>query len=523
MFRRRPSLRLVAIVAAALLAIGGVAAYLSLKPPGDVYNPDVAFEEDTPTPTATPTPPPLKKGMGDTFLWPMYGYSPEHRRSFSVPKPLRAPFRPMWKRKASALLEFPPVIVRGRLIQLADDGVLRAVDKKTGVTKWQRRLGRLAASTPAVSGDTLYVTLLETFQSRRRGRVVAVRVRNGRTRWAKELPSRTESSPLVDSGKVYFGTEGGTVFALRADSGREVWRYQAHGAVKASPTLSDGLLYFGDYGGHVQAVRTLNGKRVWSTAAARRALRAGNFYATAAVAYGRVYVGSTDGREYSLSARTGAIAWARRTGHYVYSSAAVETVAGLGPTVFFGSYDGRFYALDARSGRTRWSYRSGGKISGSPTVIGDTVFFADLGRSTTYGLSVRTGRVLFRAKQGGYDPAVSDGRYLFLTGRRSLTALLPMAEARKELASKSDQARRRAEKKRRARVRAKQRRAARKRHEARVDRRFARRLRAARRACDGRRSVRVRRRCVARRVCKPRRSTAQAKRCIRRRVRLKRD
>ena len=522
MFRRRPSLRLVAVLATALLAVGGVAAYLLLKPPGDEFNPDVAFEEDTPTPTATPTPASQGKRKTDTFLWPMYGYTPDHRRAFDPGKPLRAPFRPMWKRKASALLEFPPVIVRGRLVQLADDGVLRALDKRTGRTKWRRRLGRLAASTPAVSGDTLYVTLLESFESSRRGRIVAVRLKDGRTRWAKTLPSRSESSPVVDSGKVYFGTEGGTVYALRADSGREVWRYRASGAVKASPTLSRGVLYFGDYGGRVHAIRTLNGRRVWSTGAASRAIRAGNFYATAAVAYGRVYVGSTDGREYSLSARTGALAWARQTGRYVYSSAAVATVPGLGPTVFFGSYDGRFYALDARSGRTRWTYRSGGKISGSPTILGDTVFFSDLGRSLTFGMSTRTGRVLYRVNQGGYDPAVSDGRYLFLTGRHSITAMLPVKEARKELASKSDQARRKAEKQRRAKVRAKQRREAEKRREARVGRRFARRLRAARRACDSRRSVRVRRRCVARRVCDPRRSKAEKRRCVKRRLRLRR-
>ncbi len=529
MFRRRPSLRLVAIVVTAVLAAGGLAAYLLLKPPGDVYNPDVGFEDAAPTPAAPSNPTP-ERGGKDTFLWPMYGFTHDHRRFYAPPKPLRGPFRAMWKRKASALLEFPPVIVRGRLIQLADDGVLRALAKTTGRTLWQRKLGRLAASTPAVSGDTLYVTLLETAGSRKRGRIVALRVKTGRIRWSRTLPSRSESSPIVDSGKVYFGTEGGTVYALRADSGREVWTYRAAGAVKASLTLSDGKLYFGDYGGRVHAIRTVNGRPVWTTAAANRAIRAGRFYATAAVAYGRVYVGSTDGREYSLSARTGALAWARQTGRYVYSSAAVATVPGLGPTIFFGSYDGRFYALDARSGRTRWTYRSGGKISGSPTIIGDTVYFADLGRSLTFGLSTRTGRVLFRKNQGGYDPVVSDGRYLFLTGRHSLTAMLPMKEARKVLASREDAARKKAERARRAaeRNRAKaqrkrkavqRRKRAERRREARVDRRFARRLRAARRACDGRRSARVRRRCVARRVCTPRRSKAERRRCIRRRMR----
>jgi outer membrane protein assembly factor BamB len=116
----------------------------------------------------------------------------------------------------------------------------------------------------------------------------------------------------------------------------------------------------------------------------------------------------------------------------VYSSAAIDDVPGVGPTVFFGSYDGHFYAADARSGRIRWRHKSGGKISGSPTIIGDTVYFADLGRSRTIGLRTRNGAVAFKQPQGGYDPVISDGKYLFLTGRYSLSAFLPVRVARRE-------------------------------------------------------------------------------------------
>ena len=157
--------------------------------------------------------------------------------------------------------------------------------------------------------------------------------------------------------------------------------------MKGSPTLANGLLYFGDYGGQVQAVRASNGRRVWANGSARGLVRTGTFYATAAVAYGRVYIGSTDGRMYSLSARTGALAWARQTGNYVYSSAAVKVVDGLGPTVYFGSYDNRLYAVDARTGGVRWSYDAGGDISGSPTIVSDTIYFASRDLKRTLGLA----------------------------------------------------------------------------------------------------------------------------------------
>ena len=271
----------------------------------------------------------------------------------------------------------------------------------------------------------MYVTLLEGRNGGGRGRVVCLRLRDGKILWSDGLSSRSESSPLVHNGRVYFGSENGTLYAIDARTGRQDWTYRAAGAIKGSPTLSDGLLYFGDYGGQVQAVRARDGARIWAKGAARGFVRSGRFYATATVVFGRVYIGSTDGRVYSLSARDGRVAWAHQTGRYVYSSTAVKDVPGLGPTVYVGSYDGVFYALDARSGKVRWRHRSGGKISGSPTIVGDTVYFADLGRARTFGLGLRNGDVVFRYDLGAYDPVISDGVNLYITGNRSLTALEP--------------------------------------------------------------------------------------------------
>ncbi len=139
-----------------------------------------------------------------------------------------------------------------------------------------------------------------------------------------------------------------------------------------------------------------------------------------------MFIGSTAGRVYAFSTSNGKLRWSHQTGRYVYASAAVSRVRGWGRTVFVGSYDGRFYALDAGSGRVRWTYNSGGKISGSATVIGRVVYFADLGHRRTIGLGTKTGRVSFRRSQGAYDPVISDGKHLYLTGNHSLTALRPL-------------------------------------------------------------------------------------------------
>ena len=77
--------------------------------------------------------------------------------------------------------------------------------------------------------------------------MVALNTRQGRIEWSRDLPSRTESSPILSNGTLYFGSENGTVYALNAKTGRVRWTFQASGPVKAALALKDGKLYFGDY------------------------------------------------------------------------------------------------------------------------------------------------------------------------------------------------------------------------------------------------------------------------------------
>jgi outer membrane protein assembly factor BamB len=383
---------------------------------GSIYHPHARFVPE-PTP-AVPVKPVVR------FSWPFYGYTKEHTRFFPAPESLHAPFRKLWVNNAHTLLEFPPVIGGDHIFQLGDNGVISAINIKTGHSFWKKSLGTLSASTPAVVGDTVYATVLARAPGLN-GRVVALNYATGAVRWSRDLPSASESSPLVDHGKLFFGSQNGTVYALNAHDGSVIWTYHAGGAVKASPTLSGGVLYFGDYSGHLQAVGESTGRRLWISGSGGALLGSGTFYSTAAVYYGRVYLGNTDGRVYAYDAGTGGLDWAVQTGAYVYASPAVTNAAGLGPTIYLGSYDGTFRALNARSGSVDWEFNAHGKISGSATIVGRTVYFADLATHTTYGLGISTGRKSFEMQTGAFDPVISDGKNVYLTGLTGLYALAP--------------------------------------------------------------------------------------------------
>ena len=398
-----------------LLVVGaGIAVgvyLLFFQKPGNVNNENAPFESQ---PAQQPPP---KKKKGETFKWPIYGYTPQRTRYLDTT--LRPPYKTLWKFGKGSLIEFQPVLANGWLYLVENSGTAFAINAKTGKIRWQRKVGSLNASSPAWDHNRLYIATLSQA-------ITCLNARNGKVIWKKSLPSRSESSPIVVKGVVYFGSEDGTVYAYRASDGRKVWTYHAGGAVKAALAYNKGMLIFGDYGGDVTALRAKDGSKLWSAGTSGRSFnRSGNFYSTPAIAFGRVYLGNTDGFVYSFVAKNGELAWRHGTGSYVYAAPAVANVPKFGPTVYIGSYDGNFYALDARSGNVKWTYSAGGKISGAPTIVGDIVYFSNLAEKSTSGIAVRSGKRVWKSARGAFNPIISDGKRLYFTGYSSEFALQP--------------------------------------------------------------------------------------------------
>jgi outer membrane protein assembly factor BamB len=424
-------------LAAVLFAAGVVAAgllYLESKRSRLTVGPGSAAEPSVPS---EPKP--------SSFTWPTWGY--DSARSHFAPSRLEPPFTSLWKvRPTGELLEFPPSLARGRLYVVENEGRVIALSARTGRTLWKRDLGQLAASTPAYQDGRLYVTILclsdcapaiGNAGSEGRGRVAALDARTGKTIWSRDLPSRTESSPLVVRDRVFFGAENGKVYALQRRTGRIDWTHQAADAVKSALAYDNGRLYFGDYAGAVTALRARDGELVWS----RSNVSPENFYGTPAVGFGRVFLSTTDGKVHALRLN-GNVDWRFSAGPqgYIYASPALAKPKRRGPTVYIGAHDSRFYALDARTGRPRWSKRAAGKISGTATVLGDYVYFSTLDGRTTYGVRAPDGKEVFRRRQGAFNPAIADERRVYLIGYSTITALEP-GKGRRRDAGRRDRSR----------------------------------------------------------------------------------
>jgi outer membrane protein assembly factor BamB len=110
---------------------------------------------------------------------------------------------------------------------------------------------------------------------------------------------------------------------------------------------------------------------------------------SAAVADGRVFVGSDDGRLHAFGVG-GARLWSKRVGGHVRSSPAIA-----GGLVFVASDHGRVQARSAANGSLRWSRRLDGAVTSSPLVVDGRVYIGSRG-GTFYALGATSGRVIWK-------------------------------------------------------------------------------------------------------------------------------
>ena len=398
------------LIGALVLIVGGAVgiAYDKFKRPPDIHNEGVAFHPQKP-----------KVQKRKTVSWPLYGYDRSRTRYLPV-KGVKPPFKRVWRYTERPLLEFPPVVAGGKLYFVDNSGHAIALDADNGKQLWKRRIGRLNASSPSYYKHRLYIVNLVP------GHVIKLDAKTGRIIWKRSLPGRAESSPVVVDRTIYFGCEDGSLYALSTRNGNVRWSTGLGGPVKSAPAYYGGVLYVGDYGGYMNAVDAKNGKLIWQSDSLGQGFgTSGAFYSTPAVAFGRVYAGNNDTRVYSFDRRDGTIAWTFSTGGYVYSGPAVARTSHTGPTVYIGSFDGNVYALNAKSGEPRWIRSAGGSVIGSLTAVGDIVYAAEFGSTSTTGYAMKGGRTVFRYPRGTYTPVVSDGHRLYLVGYSSITALQP--------------------------------------------------------------------------------------------------
>ncbi len=169
--------------------------------------------------------------------------------------------------------------------------------------------------------------------------------------------------------------------------------YPTGAAIWGSPAIGpDGKVYVGCTNGKVYSL-TFDGSaftpyREYPAGAAT----IGAVYSTPAVARdGTVYVGSRDDYLYALTPE-GSVAWSFDVGGFVDSSPTI----GHDGTVYVGSWSGTVCAVNPSDGTERWSVETGADVSGSPAIGPDGTVYVASG-SKVSALNGETGEPVWTA------------------------------------------------------------------------------------------------------------------------------
>jgi outer membrane protein assembly factor BamB len=145
----------------------------------------------------------------------------------------------------------------------------------------------------------------------------------------------------------------------------------------ASPALRGGAAYYGTFNNEVLMVSLKDHQIGWRYQHPQRQFP---FYSSAAVLANRVVIGGRDKLVHCLSS-TGKRVWTFATRARVESSPAIAS-----GRVFIGSNDGRFYVLNLNTGAKLWEFNAGAALASSPAVAnGRIVIGSQDGRLYCFG------------------------------------------------------------------------------------------------------------------------------------------
>lgn len=249
-------------------------------------------------------------------------------------------------------------------------GWLNAINASNGQKLWAFKAGNEIKSSPVVVGD---LVLIGSYDEHLYG----LSARNGQVRWKAKTNGPVHSTPAVADGLAFIAGCDEVFRAIRLSDGKEVFTISSGAYTGASPALRDGSAFYGTFDNEVLGVNLGERQISWRYEHPQRKFP---FYSSAAVTSTRVVLGGRDKLVHAL-AKDGKPAWTFTTRARVESSPAIA-----GGRVFVGSNDGRFYVLSLTNGAKVWEFNAGAPLSASPAIAnGRIVIGAQDGRLYCFG------------------------------------------------------------------------------------------------------------------------------------------
>jgi len=250
------------------------------------------------------------------------------------------------------------------------DGWLNAINASDGRKLWAYKTGSEIKSSPVVVGDRVLIGSYDQH-------LYCLSTRTGSVLWKFKTNGPVHATPSVSNGLAFIAGCDEVFRAIRISDGRQVFSVASGAYTGASPALLGGAAYYGTFNNDVVKVSLAERKILWRY---EHPTRHFPFYSSAAVSNNYVVLGGRDKLVHGLTT-AGKAVWTFTTGARVESSPAIA-----GGRVFVGSNDGKFYVLDLTTGAKLWEFNAGAPLSSSPAIANNRVVIgAQDGRLYCFG------------------------------------------------------------------------------------------------------------------------------------------
>ena len=302
---------------------------------------------------------------------------------------------PAWTFKTGGPIWGSPAAAEGSVYVGSSDGMVYALDEKSGALRWQYQTGAPVHGSPTLQGAALYVLSDDGFLyklDRGAGKLLWRFDTHGGT-VKRAGYDRLASRAVVASGLVYVGSADGRLYAIDDTIGAEKWHFETAGPIRGGPAVAEGRVFFGSDDGNLYALDAASGARLWQYDTLKPVVT------TPLVAGGLVYAGSRSANLYAFDVATGRVKWRK----FYWVSWVESSARARDGIIYVGSSDyGCVFALDATDGHERWRYDTGGEAWPDPAVTERYVYtgsvgYADFGRAAGfYALDRASGKELWR-------------------------------------------------------------------------------------------------------------------------------
>lgn len=168
------------------------------------------------------------------------------------------------------------------------------------------------------------------------------------------------AEPVMNEENVFQGTMEGYLYALRlaGTNGEEriEWKFHANGSINTAVTLDSGRVYFGANGGSIYCLDEKDGSLIWETKVTDIEHGARKHFTVPTVDGDVVYVGAANKRVYALNTSTGEILWEVETDDWVRARPALTKTG-----IMVALVDGQVLGLSPK-GKVEWKK----KVSSHP-------------------------------------------------------------------------------------------------------------------------------------------------------------